>query len=97
MITLVDLAARGTVVGRIPIPIQDGQSAISVFSPDGERLITTVPYLYSLDRQPSIRIMDLTVEGWIASACAVAGRDLTPAEWQTYVGTTPPADLRCER
>jgi WD40 repeat protein len=97
VVTLIDIAARGTVVGRIAIPTQDGQSAISVFSPDGDQLITTVPYLYSQDRAPSIRIMDLTVPGWIAASCAVAGRDLTPAEWQVYVGTTPPGDLRCDR
>lgn len=32
---------------------------------------------------------------WVKSACAWAGRILTPAEWRQYVGTSPPADLSC--
>jgi hypothetical protein len=28
-------------------------------------------------------------------ACAKAGRSLTPAEWHTFAGADPPADLAC--
>jgi hypothetical protein len=34
---------------------------------------------------------------WSKSACAWAARSLTPAEWQKYIGTSPPADLSCHR
>lgn len=38
-----------------------------------------------------------TEDAWLATACAVAGRDLTPDEWRHHVGTEPPADLGCSR
>jgi hypothetical protein len=41
--------------------------------------------------------MTLVPADWRTSACAVAGRDLTPAEWSALIGTTPPDDLGCDR
>jgi hypothetical protein len=95
--TLTDLTSRGVVLGRVPVPVQDGKHPVSVFTDDGGTLVTTIPALPSVDRPGSVRIMDLTVPGWIAASCAVAGRDLEPAEWLNYLGTEAPADLRCDR
>lgn len=97
VVTLLDLAARGSVLGRVPVPVQDTKHVISAFSSDDSRLVMTLQDM-PLDHAPSsVRIVDLTVAGWIAASCAVAGRDLTPDEWTNYVGTTPPSDLRCDR
>jgi hypothetical protein len=95
--SLTDMAERGVVLGRVPVPVQDGKHPVSVFSRDGGRLITTIPALPSIERPGSVRIMDLTVPGWISASCAVAGRDLDPSEWRNYLGTEPPDDLRCDR
>ncbi|MFI7598172.1 TIR domain-containing protein [Actinoplanes sp. NPDC049681] len=38
---------------------------------------------------------DFGDETLLAQACAVAGRDLTEAEWRTDIGSEPPADLSC--
>jgi hypothetical protein len=38
---------------------------------------------------------DLAEDDWVRTACASAGRDLTPEEWRRFVGTAPPADLTC--
>lgn len=97
IMTLTDLADRGVVLGRVPVPVQDGKHPVSAFSSDGRTLVTTIPALPSVDRPGSVRVMDLTVTGWTAASCAVAGRDLDPAEWRNYLGTEPPADLRCDR
>jgi hypothetical protein len=97
VMSLTDLAERGIVLGRVPVPVQDGKHPVSVFTGDGSTLVTTIPALPSVDRPGSVRIMDLTVRGWTAASCAVAGRDLEPSEWLNYLGTEPPADLRCDR
>jgi WD40 repeat protein len=97
VVTLLDLASRGSVLGRIPVPVQDTKHVISAFSSDDTRLVMTLQEM-DLDHAPSsVRIVDLTVAGWKRASCAVAGRDLTPAEWEIYLGTTPPTDLRCDR
>ena len=36
-------------------------------------------------------------DAWVRIACDVAGRSLTPAEWQRYAGTEVPDDLACSR
>ncbi|CAN5585654.1 TIR domain-containing protein [soil metagenome] len=94
-VTLHYLGARGAVLGRINVPVQDQRTAISVFTPDNSALVMTIQQTQSVPS--SVRRVDLTVEGWIAASCAVAGRDMTPAEWELYVGTTAPSDLGCLR
>ncbi|MEV8510283.1 hypothetical protein AB0368_36380 [Actinoplanes sp. NPDC051475] len=39
---------------------------------------------------------DFGEETLLSQACAVAGRDLTEAEWRADLGSEPPADLSCE-
>ncbi|MFC8797344.1 hypothetical protein ACFT2C_06400 [Promicromonospora sp. NPDC057138] len=40
---------------------------------------------------------DTSAQGLLATACAVAGRDLTAEEWSQAVDAPPPPDLSCER
>ncbi|MFC4590133.1 TIR domain-containing protein [Sphaerisporangium corydalis] len=39
----------------------------------------------------------MTEDAWLDTACATAGRDLTPGEWRAAAGTDPPDDLTCAR
>lgn len=97
VVTILDLAERATVLGRISVPVQDGKHVISAFFPDDSHLVMALQSM-DLDNAPSsIRVVDLTIAGWIRNSCAVAGRDLTAAEWTDYLGTEPPKDLRCDR
>ncbi|MCW5952504.1 MAG: toll/interleukin-1 receptor domain-containing protein [Propionibacteriaceae bacterium] len=93
--SLVALDGRGSVFGRIGVPVETDRFAVSSFTADGSALLTAIQPMG--DRPATLRRLDLTREGWRAAACALAGRNLTPGEWQTYVGTEPPGDLRCGR
>lgn len=94
-LSLVALDGRGAVFGRVAVPVESNRFAVSAFTADGSALLTAVQ---SMEGRPAtIRRLDLTREGWRAAACALAGRDLTAGEWQAYVGTEPPGDLRCGR
>jgi hypothetical protein len=83
----------GATLATLATPGRFGRKTGVAFSPDGRRLITvtapgaeTVSYLAQRD------ISDAAL---FRSACATAGRDLTAAEWRSFVGTAPPADLTC--
>ena len=65
------------------------------FSPDGSRLVTVseIPDAY---KQGELTIRSISTHDLIKAACRAAGRDLTGAEWDTFVGgIDPPADLSC--
>lgn len=93
--SLVALDGRGSEFGRIGVPVETGRFAVSSFTADGTALLTAIQLMGT--REASLRRLDLTRDGWRTAACALAGRDLSPEEWQAYVGTEPPGDLRCGR
>ncbi len=65
------------------------------FSPDGSRLVgvSEVPDNY---KQGELTIRSISDQALITAACGAAGRDLTRAGWDTFVGgIDPPADLSC--
>ena len=53
------------------------------FSADGARLLTG-------DREGRVILWDVAVEDWLQRACRVAGRDLTPDEWNRYLPNRVP-------
>lgn len=95
--SLLDLGRGGAVFGRIPVPVEENRLPVAAFTPDGSALLTSIPSMVSLDRPASMSRLTLVPTDWRASACALAGRDLTVEEWAAYVGTTPPVDLGCDR
>jgi hypothetical protein len=97
LVTFLDLEARGAVLGRVPVPVQDQKQTVPAFTRDGTKVVMSLQEM-SLSHSPgAVRVIDMTLASWMHNSCAVAGRDLTPEEWEIYVGTTPPADLRCDR
>jgi|GEM_PF-5489633 len=93
-IVLVDLTS-GTTLATIPSPLppSDGLKLGLTFSPDGSHLLTIVQSLAFNSSQIIDR--DFSTRTLIQSACTTAGRPLTPSQWRTYIGGTPPSNLSC--
>ena len=60
----------------------DESSATPAFSADGSQLRV------SRD-DGSVLTWDLDPASWVATACRLAGRDLTQEEWRTYLPNRP--------
>ncbi|HEY2466573.1 MAG TPA: TIR domain-containing protein [Terracidiphilus sp.] len=60
--------------------------------PEAVNSITFAPgkaMLASVGEEDSIVLWNLDFQDWITHACQIANRDLTPKEWNTYIGTRP--------
>jgi WD40 repeat protein len=79
-IVLWDLVTRG----RIGQPLVGYTRFVReiAFSPDGRMLA-------SADIGRSLLIWDMSLDSWKASACRVANRNMTHAEWNLYVSDQP--------
>ena len=64
------------------------------FTPNGERLIT----LSEAPDESGTGVLvqrDLSDRGLLRAACRAAGPQMTAAQWRSFVGSDPPADLSC--
>ncbi len=52
------------------------------FSRDSESLV-------SLSTDNTVILWDASIESWLARACKIANRNLTPHEWKQYLGDEP--------
>ena len=68
----------GTFQGSTKVP----DAAAVQFSDDGQRL-------HVADSEGRVHTWDLDPTEWLAAACLVAGRDLTVAEWRSYLPGRP--------
>jgi WD40 repeat protein len=59
-----------------------GNPALGIAWPTAERLITSG---YSLTQWGNLISWEVSPDGWVERACAIAGRDLTQDEWQRYL------------
>jgi len=78
-ITLWDVASRqllGTVQGQDP----RGGLVDVAFTPDSKTMASVVA-------GGGVMLWELSIDGWVRDACALAGRDLTSAERQSFVGS----------
>jgi WD40 repeat protein len=93
-IVLADLDA-GTLLATFPSV--SGSRAFKTgitFTPDGNQLITVTESAdLGIDAQLVRR--NISDDALVRTACKTAGSGLTPAEWQTFVGTNIPDDLAC--
>jgi WD40 repeat protein len=69
--------------GSVGVPLSLGTRVFPVsFAGDpGEAILTT---------SHGVRLLILDPDRWLERACAVAGRELTPAEWAAHVGDEAP-------
>jgi hypothetical protein len=96
-IEFVDLERWGSRLGSMAVPDEESAYSFYSFSADGTRLYTAVQAMAANDYRSSVRITDMTIEGWISALCATAGRDMTENEWAIYSDTPKPANLGCNR
>jgi WD40 repeat protein len=67
-------------LGTFQTPQQEVKAI--AFSPDGGTLA-------SVEHDDSIIFWNVAPDGWISEACRVSNRNLTPQEWNTYIGSRP--------
>ncbi|MGY1692011.1 WD40 repeat domain-containing protein [Geodermatophilus sp. SYSU D01105] len=84
------LTGSGTTLGELPLPPTQGSATNLAFTEDGRYLVVGTT-------GGRLTRWDMTEAAWLHHACQTAGRDLTTGEWRRFVGTDPPADLRCDR
>ena len=66
------------------LPIGTGATwALAAYTADGSALS-------AVDERGHIVQWDARPQSWIHRACAIAARDLTPTEWDTYLPGVPP-------
>ena len=89
--TLVTAAADGTVVLSdvetqkpigSPLELEPNTFASAALSPDGSRL-------YAISTETEGISFNMSPEAWKRHACLVAGRELTPAEWDEALPGRP--------
>ncbi|MEU9008580.1 hypothetical protein AB0D12_02070 [Streptomyces sp. NPDC048479] len=88
---IVDDEVIGTLDLNAPYPAADSSLA---FADDGTMLFAAVEGEGNVGE---LQRWSLTPDVWTDAACTTSGRDLTRAEWDKYVGTTPPSNLHCRR
>jgi WD40 repeat protein len=72
-----------------PLGGRMGSPARSVaITPDGQHVLVG-------DDRGAVRSYPATVGGWLQDLCAVVSRNLTRAEWRTYIGTSTPYQRQC--
>jgi DNA-binding SARP family transcriptional activator/WD40 repeat protein len=81
--------ARRTVRG-VPIPVfrDAGHGSFYIVPTKADRLELVPGYRYVGQTREGV-VYSLNPADWLAQACAVAGRDLTQAEWAAYVPERP--------
>jgi hypothetical protein len=64
-------------------------------SPDGASLVTVTEAVDGRGGKGTLTDWRMSVDTWLKVACASAGHALSDADWQEYVGGSPPAQLAC--
>jgi WD40 repeat protein len=85
--------ATGQIIGQ-PLTAHTSELTDIALSPDGLRLASggedRSNLVKSLESAPrTVRLWDMKLEDWITSACRVANRNLTRAEWERYFPGKP--------
>ena len=78
-VVLWDVGSQQPIGSPLPLPEAAGDSYVTTrFTPDGDRLFAVS------DAGTAIRF-DVDPDAWVQHACAVAGGDLTPEQWEEVV------------
>ena len=76
-----DLATRSAIGDAFPGPVADRPAAAS-FTPDGRSVVV-------VSDTGAGWVWDMDLSDWLARACEIAGRSLTPQEWQEFLPDRP--------
>jgi WD40 repeat protein/DNA-binding SARP family transcriptional activator len=99
--TLITAAGDGTVILwdvathkqiGAPIEVETNSFVSAALSPDGKRLyaISAQDEWAPFDKSPDDGVsFDMSPDAWKRHACAVAGRDISPGEWQQALPARP--------
>ncbi|MEP6658559.1 MAG: WD40 repeat domain-containing protein, partial [Acidimicrobiales bacterium] len=82
-------AASMRAVGA-PIPVGAGDGWLTPAFRDATRMVDVGP-------AGGLAVYDLDPDTWQADVCALAGRNLTAAEWSEYLGTDEPYRATCRQ
>ena len=77
--TLWDVGSRNRIGPPLTGPSSPG---VAVFAPTGHTLTTAFD-------DGTVLLWDMDPDAWLKRACAVAGRPLTPQEWQEFLPGRP--------
>ena len=89
-------AATGTFVAQLDPRSDDGDPGLLGFATDGNDLHWLVDPLTTLGGPPAtVTTYDFRLADWVADACRLAGRNLTHAEWDSFVGSGAPYQRTC--
>lgn len=94
IVSIIGLASGQVLASfSLPIPSVDlasdpWQATALIFTPDSQALLTA-------ESGGDVIRWDIAESSLIKTACYRAGGNLTVAEWDEYVHTSPPADLSC--
>jgi WD40 repeat protein len=91
MLRLWDVAT-GLPIGP-PLNSQFSATFGVAFSPDGSLLATSGK---GVGTTGTVRLWDMAPEAWQARACAIAGRNLSRAEWDRYLPDIP-YEVTCQQ
>jgi len=80
-VLLWDVPTRSTIGDAFPGPVADRPAAAS-FTPDGRNVVV-------VSDTGAGWVWDVDPSDWLTRACAVAGRSLTPPEWQEFLPDRP--------
>jgi len=80
-VLLWDLATRSAIGDAFPGPVADRPAAAS-FTPDGRSVVV-------VSDTGAGWVWDMDLSDWLARACEIAGRSLTPQEWQEFLPDRP--------
>ena len=85
----------GVTLGTIYPPTGPKIRSTGIAMPTASTSLVTVTESGPMDQTGELTNWQLSVSAWLKAACASAGHTLTSAEWQEYVGGSPPEQLAC--
>ena len=89
-------AATGAFVAQLDPRPDDGNPGLLWFATDGNDLHWLVDPLTTLvSPAATVTTSDFRLSDWVADACRLAGRNLTRAEWDSFVGSDVPYERTC--
>ena len=87
-IALFDVATGG----RVGTPIQLPADEFNEFALSNNGRVLAIG---GGPEREGVQIWDLDPARWVTGACEVAGRNLTPEEWDTHIGDLAPYRATC--